>query len=180
MSLFEVTLLILCLLIAISITWSTIAVGISPMPSSKKARQAMLNLCDHTGSGEIVDLGCGWGHFVIAAAKRYPQRKVTGYELSFIPYITALVLKWLFRLKNLTLKRVNFLTADLSTASVLVCYLFPKAMQAIEEKLTREEHNIEYLISNNFACPSLNATQTIRINDFYLSPIYIYQMKNQD
>ncbi|WDE14424.1 methyltransferase [Thalassomonas haliotis] len=146
------------------------------MPSSDKARQAMLKLCKDTGNGEIIDFGSGWGHFVIAAAKTFPERKVTGYELSWVPYLTAYVLKLSFNLNNLTLKRADFLTAELSSNSVLVCYLFPGAMKAIAGKLATGQHQVSYLISNNFACPTLTPTKTLQLNDFYHSPVYLYRL----
>ncbi len=48
--------------------------GISPMPSSSKAYNAMVLLVDETGTGTIIDLGSGWGNFVIRIAKKNPQR----------------------------------------------------------------------------------------------------------
>ncbi|WDE04291.1 class I SAM-dependent methyltransferase [Thalassomonas viridans] len=176
MPLFEILLLLLFVLIAFSIIWSTLAVGISPMPSSAKARQAMLNLCRDTGSGRITDFGSGWGHFVIAAAKAFPDRQITGYELSLCPYLTAYLLKLMFRLDNLTLKRRDFLTADLGSTSVLVCYLYPGAMKAIENKLATDQHRVDYIISNNFACPNLTPIKTLQLDDFYRSPVYLYHL----
>ena len=67
MSPFEIILLGLFALMAFSIIYSTLAVGISPMPSSGKARRAMLALCEKTGTGEILDFGCGSGILAIAA-----------------------------------------------------------------------------------------------------------------
>ncbi|WDE00181.1 class I SAM-dependent methyltransferase [Thalassomonas actiniarum] len=176
MSLLEILLLSFFILMALSIIYSTLAVGISPMPSSGKARQAMLKLCKDTGKGEIVDFGSGWGHFVIAAAKTFPDRKITGYELSWIPYLTAYALKFIFNLNNLTLKRADFLTAELSSTSVLVCYLYPGAMKAIADKLATEQHHLHYIISNNFACPTLMPTKTLQLDDFYRSPVYLYRL----
>ena len=124
-------------LITISIVYSTIKVGIPPMPSSKKAYNMMIKLAENTGSGTIVDLGSGWGSFVIPMAKKYPQRQVVGYELSLLPWLTSVFIKKLFGLKNLTLHRQNFYSANLSDTSVLVCYLFPEAMEKISYKLLK-------------------------------------------
>jgi len=179
MSPFEIILLGLFALMAFSIIYSTLAVGISPMPSSGKARRAMLALCEKTGTGEILDFGCGWGHFVIAAAKTFPHRKITGYELSWVPYLTACLLKLIFKLDNLTLKRADFLTAELGSASVLVCYLYPGAMKAITNKLATDKHHISYIISNNFACPTLSPEETLQLDDFYRSPVYLYHIEKQ-
>ncbi len=173
---FEIILLIIAVLIALSIVYSTARFGISPMPSSKKAYQAMIKLIDETGSGPIIDLGSGWGNFVIPIAKRYPQRQIIGYEMSLLPCLISTLIKHALGLKNLTLYRQDFLTANLSTASVLVCYLFPAAMDKIKIKLQLEKPGVEFLISNNFALPSHQFDKVIQLNDFYKSPVYLYKL----
>ncbi len=147
------------------------------MPSSNKAYLAMMQLADEAGTGAIIDLGSGWGNVVIRIAKRYPQRQIVGYELSFLPWLTSTLLKKLLGLKNLTLHRQDFYKADLSAASVLVCYLFPEAMDKISNRLLLEQSGADFLISNNFALPSWQACKIIHIDDFYRSPIYLYKVK---
>lgn len=177
MSVFEITLLAFTTFTVFSIVWSTLTTGISPMPSSKKARQAMLQLICETGTrtGPIVELGSGWGSLLIPLAKQYPQRKIIGYELSIMPWLTTVILKHLLGLKNIQVYRKNFLHSDLASASVILCYLFPKGMQAVESKMSAQGGQIEYLISNNFALPSHQPIKTIQLNDLYLSPVYLYQ-----
>lgn len=140
----------------------------------------MLALVDKTGSTSIIDLGSGWGHFVIRAAKRYPHRNVIGYELSLMPWLVSALLKKIFSLTNLTLHRQNFdlakLTPASDSASVLVCYLFPRAMENINHRLAIEKHNVTYLISNNFALPSHQPYKVEHINDLFKSPIYLYKI----
>ena len=164
------------LLITGSIVYSTVKLGISPMPSSTKAHLAMMELISETGTGTIIDLGSGWGNFVIRIANSYPQRQIVGYELSFLPWLTSKCLTKVLGLQNLTLHRKNFYLADLSKASVLICYLFPEAMEKISYKLQIEKTDVSYLISNNFALPTWQAYKTIRLNDFYKSPVYLYKI----
>ena len=168
------------LIITGSIIYNTVKLGISPMPSSNKAYLAMMQLIDETEietkAGPIIDLGSGWGNFVIRIAKRYPQRRIVGYELSFLPWLTSMLVKKILGLKNLTLHRQDFYQADLSLASILVCYLFPQAMDKISDKLQQEETAVNYLISNNFALPSWQAIKTIQVDDFYKSPVYLYKI----
>lgn len=146
------------------------------MPSSSKAYNTMMKLVDETGSGSIIDLGSGWGNFVIPIAKRYPQRQIVGYELSLLPWFISSLLKKVFGLKNLTLHRKNFYDAKLPAASVLVCYLYPEAMNRIKDKLLFEKPKVDFLISNNFALPSWQSYQVIRLDDFYKSPVYLYKI----
>ena len=180
MSMFELILIGLVLLFGASIIWSTVAVGISPMPSSKKARQAMMELIESVEpdieEGAIIDLGSGWGSLVIPLARRYPHRQVVGYEVSLVPWLVTLLMGKLLGIKNLTVSRKNFLTADLSSASILVCYLFSSSMASLESKLLESNRGKQYLFSNNFAMPTLKADKMVKINDFYQSPIYQYRI----
>lgn len=169
----------MALIITVSIIYNTVRLGISPMPSSHKAYRTMMQLADETDSGTIIDFGSGWGNLVIPIAKRYPHRQIIGYELSYLPWLTSRLLKQLLGLKNLTVHRQDFYQADLSSASVLVCYLFPQAMQKISDKLRLEQSNVNFLISNNFALPSWQPIKTIQVDDFYKSPVYLYKISNK-
>jgi hypothetical protein len=172
----DVLLLITAIFITLSLIYSTIKLGISPMPSSSKAYDTMMTLVDETGSGSIIDLGSGWGNFVIRIAKRNPHRQVIGYELSLLPWITSKLLKKALGLNNLTIHRQNFYNVNLSNSSVLVCYLYPEAMEKIKNKLLLEQAKVDFLISNNFALPSWKSYKVVRLNDFYKSPIYLYKI----
>jgi hypothetical protein len=135
----------------------------------------MFQLADETGEGSIYDLGSGWGHLVVRLAKRYPQRHIVGYELSILPWLTTLALKKIFGLTNLSVHRENFLKADLSSASVVMCYLYSSVMEDIKKKLSKEG-SASYLISHNFALPSQPALKVIQLTDFYQSPVYLYRL----
>jgi hypothetical protein len=173
---FNVLLLITALFITLSLIYSTLKLGISPMPSSSKAYDTMMRLVDETGSGTIIDLGSGWGNFVIRIAKRNPHRQVIGYELSLLPWITSTLLKKGLGLQNLILHRQNFYNVTLADTSVLVCYLYPEAMEKINNKLLLEQPKVDFLISNNFALPSWQSYKVIPLDDFYKSPIYLYKI----
>jgi hypothetical protein len=175
---FDFLLLSSAIFITVSLLHYTVKLGISPMPSSSKAYSTMMELVDETGSGSIIDLGSGWGNFVIRIAKRNPQRQVIGYELSLLPWITSTLLKKALGLENLTLYRQNFYNVNLSGTSVLVCYLYPEAMNKIKNKLILEQPKVDFLISNNFALPSWQSYKVVPIDDFYKSPIYLYKIVN--
>jgi hypothetical protein len=177
---FDIVLLIIGVFTSVMLTYSSVKLGISPMPSSRKAYNTMMKLVDETGSGPIIDLGSGWGSFVFRAAKRHPKRQIVGYELSFLPWLISIVLKKLLNVKNLTLYRQDFYNVNLSEVSVLVCYLYPKAMEKIKTKLLLGQYKVEFLISNNFALPSWQPDKIVHLNDFYKSPIYLYKISKGD
>lgn len=194
MSLLEICILLITLFLAITIVWTTMRVGISPMPSSAHAYQAMLKLTEDTGKGPIYDLGSGWGTLVVRMAIKFPKRQVVGYELSLLPYLMSLSVKRLMRLDNLNLYRQDFMKADLSAASILVCYLYPEAMAELDHLIEKRPHQStplssvnrhalkhqrckpDFVISNNFALPSRVPESLIRLNDLYRSPVYRYDL----
>ena len=168
--------IIACITLAgISIVLTSMKAGIGPLPSSGKARRVVLSASETTGAGPIIDLGSGWGLLVIALARKYPDREIIGYELSSVPYYFSQLIKQFLGLDNLKLKREDFLRAELSGASVLVCYLFPGGMVSLEEKLLNELKGNTRVISCLFDLPSCMPSRTIRINDVHNTPVYIYE-----
>lgn len=169
--------LVVVIITALSIVWSTLKTGISPMMSSNKACKAMLDEIDMNKEGPLIDLGSGWGTLIIAVAQRYPHKQVIGYELSWFPWLVSTILKGILRLDNLTIYRKDFKNAELNTASNLVCYLFPGAMTELQEKLAQEVVNDVTIVSNTFALPSYPPTRVIKLKDFYHTPIYVYHWR---
>ena len=169
---------VLCLITAgASIVWSSLRTGISPMPSSRKATRTMLTEIGTADTGPIIDTGSGWGTLVIALAKKYPQRQVIGYELSPVPWLISFIRKQTGQIHNLSLHRKDFLKADLSNATTLLCYLFPGGMISLETKLQDEQNKISLIISNTFAMPSHEPSKVIELNDIYSTPVYVYRLQ---
>lgn len=200
MPIVELSLIIIALMMGLSIVWSTLIAGMSPMPSSGKARKVMLELVAEAGPSPIIDLGSGWGHLVLCLALKYPNRQVIGYELSFMPWCVSWLISQLLRIKNLTLYRQDFFTANLPSSAIILCYLHPAAMAALKVKLAKpasaitsksstalinstasiipssNKPTVRIVISNNFALPNCVPLKTIRLNDFYCSPVYFYRL----
>lgn len=147
------------------------------MPSSKKARDAIITLMADTGTGPVYDLGSGWGGLAIRLAKKHPDRKIVGYDVSFLPWLVSVFFKKILGLGNLEIYKKNFLLADLSGADVLVCFLHTDGMREIDKKLTAEGSVDGFLISNYFALPSCQPETSMQINDFHKSPIYRYRLE---
>lgn len=170
---FEIYLLCFLLIIILLIVISSLKIGISPMPSSKKANKAIFKEIKNTKNEVIIDLGSGFGSLAIFLASRLPYKTIIGYELSFIPWIISTLLKYILNIKNLHFYRKNFLVQDLSDAS-LICYLFPKGMEKLEDKLFEENINTK-IISNTFAFRNIKARRIIELEDIYKTPIYLYE-----
>jgi hypothetical protein len=165
----------LTLLVVISIVLYTIRIGISPMPSSARSREAILSLLDDCDGSRLVELGSGWGNLLIPIARRYPDKEIVAYELSPFPYLVSVFLKFLFRLHNVRLLRRDFLCADLSEADVLVCYLYPGGMKQLQKKILSDGLS-PTVISNTFAFDGIEPQRVLRVNDLYNSPVYLYKL----
>lgn len=179
MSTIEFSILAFTFLICLSIVWHSLWAGITPVPSSGKARQAILSAAEQAPEGAIVELGSGWGQLALALATAYPRRQVIGYEISLVPWLVSLLLKKIYRAQNLKLLRKDFLRTELPQAALLICYLYPGGMAKLARKL-KAEPSAQMLISNTFALPGDTPMRTIRLNDLFKSPIYVYRLDRSD
>ncbi|ATX79089.1 Methyltransferase small domain-containing protein [Mariprofundus aestuarium] len=176
----EIVVIAVITLCCLSILWFTLKTGISPMPSSGKVCRCILKASEQASEGTIIDLGCGWGGMAFALARKYPDRQVIGYEVSWLPWAWSKLCKSILQLQNLKLCRLNFLTTELPEASLLVCYLHPKGMIDLQKKLSSNRQGVNsLLISSTFALPESSPVETIRLKDLYNTPIYIYRLTNR-
>jgi hypothetical protein len=173
MILFELAVGACALLAMASILIGVLRCGISPMPSSPLASNAVLSLAQPLKEGPIYELGSGWGGLAIRLARANPERMVTGYELSMIPYLFSVLAGRWSGLKNIEFRRQDFLRQDLSDAAMVVCYLFPGGMAQLADKL---EGQSMILVSNTFALPGTEPDQVLKIGDRHRTRIYQYRL----
>lgn len=159
---------------ALSVVGFTLALGISPMPTSPQVRRVMLELVPD-GEGELHELGAGWGGLSLALARRAPKRRVVAWELSWLPFVVTALRARASGLRNLEVRRADFLAADLSKASVLVCYLFTGGMAALDEKLRRERPGAALVIvTNTFLLRGWAAETQRQVDDLYRTVVARY------
>ena len=168
------------LLLAIaSVVYYGIKLGITPMPSSRKAVATFISLIPDTTDGKIVDLGSGWGSLAYPIAKNFPDAEVIGCELSPIPWLYSRLKGVFVQRPNLTLHRRSVFDADLTDVDVVVVYLHPAAMRKLGPKFERELRPGTLVLSNTFAVPTWEAAQTIHLGKSWLSTsndIYVYRV----
>ena len=172
----------LLLLAVASVIYYGIRLGITPMPSSRKAIATFIDLIpDSTDGkiGKIVDLGAGWGTLAYPIAERFPNATVVGYELSPLPWLYSRLKGMFVRRPNLSLNRQSVFKADLSDVDVVVVYLHPAAMRKLGPKFERELRPGTLVLSNTFAVPTWEPTQTYHLGKSWLSTsndIYVYRV----
>lgn len=108
----------------------------------------VLSEIDFKENSLIYELGCGDGRFLRALAKQ-KDIKAIGIE-NFLPaYLLAIVFN-LFSAKKIKVVYGNFFHKDLSQADYIFCYLLPRSMDVLEQKLQRELKPGALIISNTF------------------------------
>lgn len=108
---------------------------------------------------KVFDLGCGKANLLVVAAKLYGATGV-GYEISLWPYLWGHFRSWWHR-AHLELHLKNFMSADLSDADVVFCYLFPSAMARLEPKFERELKSGAKVVSYAFRLPNREPNEVI-------------------
>ena len=83
-----------------SIVIWTLRNGISPMPSSPKAKAAIFQLIEEyvpkEMEGDIVELGSGFLTLALPIAKKFPHIKIIAYETSTLPYLISKIISFFF------------------------------------------------------------------------------------
>ena len=149
------------------------------MPTCAKVQKELLSALPEHLEGTILELGSGWGTLAFALGRRYPNCQVIGFEISTIPYLISLLLQRITKQKNVTFKKKNFLKEPLSQATMLVCYLFPVAMQNLKDKLEKDGNNTgQLIVSHTFYIPGWKPEKTLEVPDLYHTKIFFYKSPN--
>jgi len=107
-------------------------------PTDRVTVRRLLFLAELQPDEHVIDLGCGDGRIVIAAAKEFDAR-ATGIEID--PFRVLLANLWirLSRVSNRArVRRGNMYTADVSDADVVVLFLSATSNFRLQERLRRQ------------------------------------------
>lgn len=153
---------------------------ISPTPVLPWVRRRALGMvpdrfsCD--GVYRIADLGCGWGAFISALARRFRVADITGYEISPFPYAVSFV-KSLFLGRRVRVVRRSFFDDDLSGYDLVMCYLSPYHMEALKPQLLGLKPG-SAVVSCSFAIPGWEPVRTEEVWSLFVKvPVYMYEIK---
>lgn len=186
-------LVVACLLILISIVLYSWRNGISPMPSPIESRAVVATELQRLGQyGTLLEAGSGWGSLVFYLARACPGWRITGVENSMVPYVYArlrlgvvsfLLSRGLLPCQGHSLgKRLVFRRADLykwplEQTDVIVCYLYPAAMQRLSSLLHERLLPGATIISVCFALPDWQPERVIVCKDIQRTKVYVYRVE---
>lgn len=162
---------------ALSIAWSTLRLGISPMPTGPAARRALLALVPPGLTGEVHELGAGWGTVAWPLAAACPEARVIAWEGSPVPFAFCWLRARVQPRPNLELRYGDFLGADLRRATLVVTYLWTGGMAALAPKFDAELPDGALVISHTFAWRGREPEATRVAGDLYRSPVYRYRVQ---
>jgi SAM-dependent methyltransferase len=145
------------------------------VPSNMKQVKRMFSAVQLKPGMRFYDLGCGDGRFVHYAAKNF-KANATGYEYSPLVWLLAQSLRPFWR-SGAEIKYGNFWKKDLSDADVIVCYLLPKAMARVEERILPTLKKGTLIVSHAFSFPNRKPIKTLpRDRKQKLGPIHVYKI----
>jgi len=176
---FDAIVVILALAALISIVFTSLQVGISPMPSSRKAQEAIISAIPQNIEGLIFDLGSGWGNVVLPIARSFPLATIRGVEVSLIPWAVSKIRASLSGHSNLVIERGNFQDISLESAEVVICYLYSGGMTFLEAKFEKELKPNTLIISNTFRLTGWEPEEVITLDDIHQTPIYRYRVPSK-
>lgn len=154
-----------------SILWYAVTLGIGPVPTSPRVRQAMVGLVPPQFEGEVHELGAGWGGLACAVARRCPKARVIAWERSPVPFLVLLISVRLRRLANVEPRWADFWSQPPSAGAGVVCYLYPHAMSRLEPQLRQ----CAFVVTSTFGFRGWKEAEKQVVDDLYRTPVYRYQ-----
>jgi 16S rRNA A1518/A1519 N6-dimethyltransferase RsmA/KsgA/DIM1 with predicted DNA glycosylase/AP lyase activity len=132
-----------------------VLVGAPYLPTLKPQIAAALELANLQPGDRLIELGCGDGRVVLAAARQGLQ--VTGYELN--PLLALLA--WLRTLRYRRQVRIiwgDFWRSDWPPTDAIFTFLLTKYMKKLDNKIVQYNHKPVKLVSFAFQIPDKQAT----------------------
>ncbi|MTI12426.1 methyltransferase, partial [Sansalvadorimonas verongulae] len=153
--------------------------GIGPVPSNRYVKKQLLTALPESVTGDILELGAGWGGISLALAKAYPSNKVIAVENSLpvwlFCWLRVMVWRVCGKVTNLEVQLCNINHTDLQSAGLIYCYLYPGAMKRLSSRLQELSPGCA-LISNTFSLPGLAPEKCLQAADVWRSQIFCYRL----
>lgn len=174
----------LSMLSIVAVSWKN---GISPMPTSRPVRKAVIQEVNRIpGYVNVVEAGSGWGTLGLDVIRHCPGKRLTGIENSSIPLWSSQLLallgtRWLQAANGrdklhgrLRYLRGNIYSSSYGHADIVLCYLFPGAMKQLVDKFKHELLPGAVVISVCFTLPGMTPVRTVTCNDTLRTKVYVY------
>ncbi len=123
--------------------------GAPYVPSKKKLIVNILQEIPLTKKTRFLDLGCGDGRVVIAAAKEY-KLKAVGIDINPMIIAWAKIKARLTKVTAVEFRVANIFKTDLKNYDIIFMFLMPQLLIKLKPKLQQETKKKALLISHGF------------------------------
>lgn len=171
-----VALFVIVVVAGASIVWSTLRLGISPMPTSPRVLKTVLAVVPAEVGGDVVELGAGWGTLAWAVARARPRCRVIAWEASPVPFAFCWLRAKVQRRPNLVLRFGDFRGAELTSARLVLAYLWTGGMAQLAPRFDAELQPGTVVVTHTFAWRGREPELTAHADDVYRTPVYRYRV----
>lgn len=162
-------------LLLLVVYWGVFRTQVPLYLSSRAAWRALAALLPAKPDMRLIDLGSGLGGLLGFLGRTRPEGHYVGIEAAPLPFL----LGWLrARGKNCAMLYGSFWRHDLAEYDVVYAYLSPVPMTDLWNKAKAEMRPGSLLVSNTFAVPGITPTETVQVDDFHASTLYIYRLES--
>ncbi|SRR3989339_471745 len=159
---FLILLLLLVTVIMALLFWSTLTTKAPFIPVPREILPAIVQALEIKEGNMVYDLGCGDGRVLEACWNQQSQTRYVGLEKDLIPFWLA---KWRLRhSKGIKIIRQNFFKHNLSDATHIFLYLFPKMMDQLLPKFEKELRSGTRVVSCSFRFSRKEPTERIDLH----------------
>jgi hypothetical protein len=131
--------------------WSSFRTQVPYYPSTRPVWRAVSGLLP-VRPLHCIDIGSGFGGFVLELAALRPDSRFEGIELAPLPWLVSR-LRARLNCSSARFRRGDYLSRDFAVYDVVFAYLSPAAMPALWEKAHSEMRPGSLLLSLEFAIP---------------------------
>jgi predicted RNA methylase len=153
--------------------WATLS-GAPWVPTWKKDVVAAIKEIEIKPDDVVYDLGSGDGRWLFAVAKLKPAKEIIGFEISLFFYVWTRIKILFSSYPHIKVKYQDLFKVDFGQADVIFCFLLPKTMSRLEEKLVREMKPGSIFASYTFKLPNRVPVKSFKVSEKSL-PIHIYK-----
>ncbi len=124
------------------------------------------------------ELGCGNGRVIFYLAKKYPEVKFVGIEISLFLFLFCQLRKILGNYKNVKLKLNDYMLLDLNQADYIYVFSNTKPVNELAQKIVNEVNKSLIVISYCFEIKDWQRYLLIESKpDLKANTIFIYEYK---